>query len=691
MNIPENILRQMGIDPEKSKKEQEKKEREEEKKRQERYKSYNKSNNHNQKSKYNGSSSNFRNGGNLNQYVGAPYNFVPFSKKVYEVKEKTVSHASLEEELISGEIRYKITSHTPIFIGAGEGKNGEADVFYRNAKGQFAIPGSSVRGLIKSNVQILSMSSFGDDVDDYALMYRSVGTSKNDPNKAIYNTTLGSDTISVNGKPVSILKRVKAGYLVNENGEYNIYHTKPDYISKEFEEMNYYYINERIIIETSINNPESTAFAYLFKNNRTQNRPGVMFYKDEEKNPVQYYQKDRFGKKDHNKDYQPYYEPISYELKDNRTVSAIGAPDKFKLQGYLVGTGYMQMKKALYVIPERDMEKHFTIPDADIKAFQIDYEKKKNGLRVNRKESLFGLPKEGVVRPVFYIELNGRLYFGYTPRLRLFYDHTIKDGMPSAHKNDKFDTAKSMFGYAVKDKSYKSRISFSDAVMTNDQKALSPVHMVLAEPKASSYNDYLKTDQQGKAISYAGESFELRGVKQYWLHGDVERNEGNGNEKVMTAFSPLPSGTEFSGTVRFKNLRKEELGLLLWAIRLEAKSHQNIGKAKALGYGNISISSIGLRSFDLKKAYSLEGLELNPWNDFNKNEVDELINEYKAFMAAQMGVDDVMKLESIETFFKMKDDSRKPAPEMIRFMDINKKEYQNRRPLDDVDGVLSKK
>ena len=220
---------------------------------------------------------------------------------------------------------------------------------------------------------------------------------------------------------------------------------------------------------------------------------------------------------------------------------------------------------------------------------------------------------------------------------------------------------------------------------------MSPARMVLAEPKASSYNDYLKTDKEGNAISYAGDGFELRGVKQYWLHDDVGKNDGNGNEKVMTSFAPLPSGTEFSGKVRFKNLKKEELGLLLWAIRLEAGSHQNIGKAKAMGYGNISLSDIKLKCFNLEKANSLDHLELDPLVGSDVKEVDERIDEYKAFMATQMGVDDVMKLESIATFFKMKDDSKKPDPAKIRFMNINDREYQNRRPLDDVDGVLAKK
>ena len=46
--------------------------------------------------------------------------------------------------------------------------------FRKNENGKYCIPGSSVRGLIRNNVQILGFSSFEDDIDDYALMYRNV-------------------------------------------------------------------------------------------------------------------------------------------------------------------------------------------------------------------------------------------------------------------------------------------------------------------------------------------------------------------------------------------------------------------------------------------------------------------------------------------------------------------------------------
>ena len=52
-----------------------------------------------------------------------------------------------------------------------------------------------------------------------------------------------------------------------------------------------------------------------------------------------------------------------------------------------------------------------------------------------------------------------------------------------------------------------------------------------------------------------------------------------------------------------KNLTEEELGLLLWAIRLEKNSQMNIGKAKAYGYGRVSVVIKSAKKIDLQKSY----------------------------------------------------------------------------------------
>ena len=122
-----------------------------------------------------------------NNYVGAPYNFIPFTPKQYEYPKKHLPmHDDIEDDLISGEIVYEMKAETDIFVDDGT----DAHHFYKNARGQYSIPGSSVRGLFRTNVQILSFSSFEDDIDDYALMFRNVAGSS-ETNKDEYTAVIG--------------------------------------------------------------------------------------------------------------------------------------------------------------------------------------------------------------------------------------------------------------------------------------------------------------------------------------------------------------------------------------------------------------------------------------------------------------------------------------------------------------------
>ena len=84
--------------------------------------------------------------------IRAPYNFVPFSNKVlcrYNSTDDLPSHDKLDKNLHSGEIYLTIEAKTPLFISDGN------DNFFRTPAGTCAIPGSSLRGLVRENMQIL--------------------------------------------------------------------------------------------------------------------------------------------------------------------------------------------------------------------------------------------------------------------------------------------------------------------------------------------------------------------------------------------------------------------------------------------------------------------------------------------------------------------------------------------------------
>ena len=192
--------------------------------------------------------------------------------------------------------------------------------------------------------------------------------------------------------------------------------------------------------------------------------------------------------------------------------------------------------------------------------------------------------------------------------------------------------------------------------------------------------DYLVQDGE-KAKTYNSDDFELRGIKQYWLANpkDGMRNNPNvsDNENVQSSLYALPEKTSFSGKVRFHNLRKEELGLLLWSIRLEENSWMNIGKGKPYGLGTIKTQIKDIRVIDDSKAYSLDSFEISPYKDIDAT---EYIDIYKAFLKDFMGID-WEKDSSIKSFFIMKDSTKIPANKEKRYMTLRDFKEQKKNGL----------
>ena len=192
----------------------------------------------------NGSKSNQKgNNGNYQKYVGAPYNFVSLPKSIVTRRNKEselpdhqkILEVSGEDKMYSGEIEYSIVPQTDIFVGGVSEKNKdgkEIQKFYQAADGTYAIPGSTVRGLLRTNTQILGLGSIDDDVEDCRLMYRKVAVSNG------RLATTYKDVIDGNAEGDQKSNGVRAGYIECRNGHYYIYHPRMDE-DKELPKGNY--------------------------------------------------------------------------------------------------------------------------------------------------------------------------------------------------------------------------------------------------------------------------------------------------------------------------------------------------------------------------------------------------------------------------------------------------------------------
>ena len=598
-------------------------------------------------------------------YVGAPYNFVSLPEKVCRYEKELPSHGKIDEDQYTGEVIYQIEAETPICVDSGSGE------FYKNSNGKYAIPGNTIRGMVQSNVQILSCSSAADQIGDYHMMYRDVSGGHE---KERYNSILGNVREGIS------LQNVKAGYLWNRGGTYYIYRSKVDQISEDFGKRNYYILNERNLISEYLEGGPKWNFSELLSESHNELQHLPEEFKEDLR--MEHGHEKMHYKGSPNPSFKPHYREISYELKGKDRVTAIGKKGELTYNGYVVFSGKMAEKKAFYVVPEMDQEQYFKLEEEDVRSFQIDFEFKKKQL--GRDQEYFSLPKEGNKKPVFYIEDNAHTYFGFTPRLRVFYDQGIHDGLPEEYKTGQIDYAKALFGFSRDTEAYKSRLSFLDAEAIKASKSCSEYQYILASPKPSSYKDYLKA-KEGKAIASYNDAFELRGVKQYWLHQKIEKENSAENQKVISKIKALEEGS-FRGRIRFKNLNREELGLLLWGLLLEKESRQNIGKGKPYGFGRIRVELCSIKRFDCAKAYDLAKLELNPMTDITA-EADALIEEYKNMMCQNLGRD-IQRLPHIEEFLLMKQIERMPAQEMLRYMSPKEYSEHKRKPLPQIKEVL---
>ena len=88
-----------------------------------------------------------------NKQAHAPYNFIPFSNRVFLLpgEGQLPAYASFDRGRRTGEIYVTLTADTPVFVSDGgkaaSGGEKKDPHFFRAPNGRFAIPGSTVRGM----------------------------------------------------------------------------------------------------------------------------------------------------------------------------------------------------------------------------------------------------------------------------------------------------------------------------------------------------------------------------------------------------------------------------------------------------------------------------------------------------------------------------------------------------------------
>jgi len=651
----------------------------------------------------------------LGKYAVAPYNFVSFPKKC-QVRYKNVSelpkHNSFkgkdDNPLLSGYIKYRLKAETPIIVSAGLDKDKVAK-FFTNADGAYAIPGSTIRGMVKTNAYILSFSSIvgnknkkgkytESNIEDSTYLYREV---KSDNSFGIkYTNLLGIHTKK------RIAQNVKAGFIVNKEGKFYI---EP---SEELIEGKSYFRVDEIELRKIVKNKDIKGVYFMYDEELLKEEEKLKLLNKSlsearrvnDKKRVNNLLKQineilkRYENNENNKSpkpYEPYVTEISFEYdKSKGKITRIGKTGIYKYKGFILSGGFILGKRSHYIVPESKKDIGvIKIHENVIENYKDDLiitkkaKKTSEGIKIDNKYEFWKLPENNERKPVFYININNTLHFGFTPYMRVFYSKSVLDGVTSGCKDiDGISYVDAMFGFSNKtikneEISYKSRISFEDAVAIEnvvvDEE--SSIDMLLAEPKPTSYNLYLvQKDEDKKELSVYDGKFNIRGIKQYWLKDYIEIPDVK-NKKMSFKICPLKEGTCFEGKIYFNNLYKDELGLLLWSLKLDEGCYQNVGLAKPYGFGRVKVNDIDLYIEDLDKKYGSFNFDY-----MTEEDVDKYINYYKEFFSKEkLNGENIDEEKSVKElmFIKKKILSVSQSND-FRYMELN--EFRSKQILPDI-------
>jgi CRISPR-associated protein (TIGR03986 family) len=642
----------------------------------------------------------------------APYNFVELPNDIVEIQADSLPSHNVyynqSEKRYTGRIDCTLTTESPLYIRCGFTQEEFAsgveskelpDFFYTEIASKArkpVIPGSSLRGMLRNLIEIISFSKIELVSDKKRFFFRAVAAKKDDP--------LGSEY-------KKLLKNVQAGYLVSEG---NNWYIQP---AKTIEKSSIIWVKER----------DLAGIQTLIRMNQ--------------------------------ENYTPQYIDVSFGdtsfQSPRRFTRQVSANQKlYRERGVLVTSGNMLessdnpenlRRRNHCIVPEinRDVDR-ISISDDAVQHYRSAL------TEFQTKEPFdkdFGVLKEG--RPIFYCKpQSGQTevtLFGHCPNFRIPYS-PLQDGKAASAvdfipknigKSIKIDLAEAIFGFVrSKDNNNQSklekstahkfhaalagRIFIGDAICEktiNDDvwltgsldKTITP--KILSNPKATTFQHYLvqtssekiqlkhyankppKDDQVGETV--------IRGHKLYWHKGnnpDIEHPDGDcASGTQITKIKPIKAGVKFTFDIHFENLTDIELGAILWILQkaAEPKYCLSLGMGKPLGMGAVKIKHQLLLN-NRQERYSKLFSSSHQWlsGEDNQSKTDSIltdcINAFEQFIVNNIHLDDhpeeynAVKLDEIpriQMLLLMMQCNRPASSNDTRYMTIEAKEYINRPVL----------
>ncbi len=497
----------------------------------------------------------------------APYNFVPLNATVVRPHWASyVSHDLPFDDAQSGYLEVELVAKSPLYVRNGvtgdpEKENPER-LRFNHHQGKYFIPGSSLKGMLRSVLEIMSFGRISDKIDDVTLAQRD-----------FHNDNIYDMKEFVNGS-CGWLKKNKVGtYELKDCG-------KPGRITHD--------------ALSSIARHHSTGqtISDYYKRSFDEDAGG-----DEEKSRLVVSAKSKyelFFSKEANR-----IRMFDCESKNNSIICKLGGDRS----GKIVLTGQPSPNKRKEFVFFEKTGKWESIDETLIEKLRVIHSEGKANESPDWKWRRTQL-ENGEEIPVFFRKEGGKIKdMGLSFLYKMAYKRSVKDLAHQKEDDEKApDLADTIFGYVDGNRSaLKGRVQVSHAFIKEG--TATPMELrndVLAGPKPTYYPTYVRQDN-GEYHTYNDAHAEISGWKRYPIRADgsvsenaqksITKNETN-NTKVTSAFIPLEAEATFQFRINYHNLRREELGALISAITFHNTNgtFHSLGLAKPLGYGKVLLT-----------------------------------------------------------------------------------------------------
>lgn len=543
--------------------------------------------------------------------VKSTYNFVPAPEE-HEVFKPTwadhVSHDIPFEDGESGEIEIEIKAETPIFIREGisakdalkKQENGLpfdfSHYFDQNGNKHFFIPATSLKGLIRSNVEILSLSRMN-QVDGSKFF------GLRDMNNRQYKTETNQS-------------KLESGWLKKVGNEWHVYPVEHVRIAMNDIERKFNLPNN------SISKAENALAKYALVENKNIVNQKLSFKKELIKTAQN--RDTNYGK--------------LYSFDENGT-----------FLGDLVLYGSISNKHYDFVFAKESEEK-----------IEISTELISKMDTLEKDSKLWLFHKKSNRIPIFYKKEGSKIkHFGLSKLYRLNNGHYLNELQPlkDYDLSKKLDLALIMFGHSNDDNKLKGRLYISNAKHIENKGQGDMEERILSTPNPSYYPYYLK-QESNEYSTYINSNSSLKGFKRYPVHTSIKAGDLQ-KDSMSSKFKPLNAGNKFSFKIRYHNLKPVELGALYSALTFHntENTFHTLGGGKPYGFGKISIKLFSDDSKKINYLYAFESemekhFETNIKNGglwINSNNVKELIANAKNSNQEKMLVYPQLELAGVQT------------------------------------------